>query len=259
MSSAADQIEARPDRPAAEVAPRTSRRDLLAWSLATSGFCLAGGAWRVLRSAPIGPNDLTSTPPFRLDTIPRALDGWKYVEASETQLDPMTTRITGSTDHMIRTYYDEMTGTAVSVLVLYGPAEPVLPHTPQACYPASGYRSLAGPSDHAIKLDDHRSATFRSGLFGKSGGRAVIRQLVYHSYRLDGVWSPDVTDRSLPRRWAGLFKVQVQRRVLDGERTDGEDPIESFLRQLLPELEKMIAAAPPATGDRPDPSHPPRP
>ena len=62
--------------------------------------------------------------PFPLKQIPRTLDGWHMVEGSEAVLDPLTTRITGSTDHITRNYVNEMTGVTLSVLVLYGPAEP---------------------------------------------------------------------------------------------------------------------------------------
>lgn len=260
MTAATTSAEIQPDRSAGAATPPASRREMLAWSLATSVICLAGGAWRVLASAPTRPSDLSVVAPFDLDAIPRTLGGW--ISSGESQLDPVTMRITGATDHLFRAYYDEMTGTFLSVLILYGPAEPVLPHTPQVCYPASGYRSLNPPVDRTIELGGGQSAGFRAALFGRSGGRTTVRQSVYHSYRLDGVWSPDVTDRSLPRRWAGLFKVQIQRQVLEGERTDGDEPIESFLRQLLPAMERMIAtstSAKAATNPSTTPATPKRP
>lgn len=248
MLSAAERTDApQPEMNPDGASPHATRRELLAWSLATSGLFLAGGAWVAFGSTPVGPDEFASRPPFPLETIPRTLDTWKATD--ETQLDSLTARISGSTEHVIRSYSDELTGTNVSVLILYGPAEPVLPHSPQVCYPASGYRVLGNVADRAIEVAGQRPATFRSALFGKSGGRTVIRHSVYHSYRLDGVWAPDVADRSLPRRWAGLFKVQAWRRVHDGERTGSDEPIESFLRQLLPTLERMIAAAP-ATAPR---------
>lgn len=247
MSTATARLDDRLVRSDPGDSSRPSRRDLLAWTLGTGGLLIGGGFLRVFGSAAVRPEDLTAACPFPLEEIPRELDAWKYVDGSETHLDQPTTRITGSTDHVIRNYYDEMTGTALSVLVLYGPAEPVLPHSPQICYPASGFRSLVDPVDRTIRIDDQLSAVFRAAVFVKPGGRLIVRQSVYHSYRLDGVWSPSVSDRSLPRRRAGLFKVQIQRRVLDGERTDGDEPIESFLRHLVPKLESMIATATRAT------------
>ena len=64
------------------------------------------------------------------------------------RLDELTLRITGGTAHTIRTYSNEMTGVTLTVLVLYGPAEPVLPHTPQVCYPSSGFE-LGNSPRHA--------------------------------------------------------------------------------------------------------------
>ena len=246
MTSATVRPEGRATRPAEFDRPHVTRRGLLAWGLATSGLLLGSGALRLAMSGTGRPGDVKAVCPFPLESIPRTFDNWTYVPKSETHLDPLTVRTTGSTDHVIRGYYDEVTGTMLSVLILYGPAEPVLPHTPQVCYPSSGYRSTGEPVDRPIDIGDRPKAIFRSAGFAKSGGRVVIRQSVYHSFRFGGAWSPIVTDRSLPRRREGLFKVQIERRVQSGERLDGDEPIESFLKRLLPAMEQMIADATPA-------------
>lgn len=195
--------------------------------------------------------------PFPLGQIPRSFGDWKVVEGSETVLDPLTTRITGSTDHIIRTYSDQLTGVALSVLILYGPAEPVLPHNPQICYPASGFRSVGDTIDRGIEVAPGRDASFRSAVFGKSGGRLMIQQAVYHSYLYDGTWSPSINDRKIPRHKSGIFKVQIQRRVAEGESRGNDEPIESFIKALVPVIESMIRAADAAPVGSPPVGSPP--
>jgi len=180
--------------------------------------------------------------PFPLKTLPLEFTGWKATDEGEKSLDPLTLRITGASDHITRTYVDELTGVTLQVLVLFGPAEPVLPHTPQVCYPACGFVPTEDSSHRTVTMADGQKAVFQSAVFAKAGGRSVVREVAYHSFRLEGPWSPDIAQgRKFPRRNPGVFKVQVQRRVVDGERRDRDDPVEHFLAELLPEIDRRVA------------------
>jgi len=180
--------------------------------------------------------------PFPLKSLPKEFDGWRLVDGGDKTLDSLTTRITGASEHVLRTYVDELTGVTLSVLILFGPAEPVLPHTPQICYPSCGYTATEPPSDRTIKGPDKQSYVFRAGVYEKSGGRAKLHEVAYHAFRLEGPWSPDVaTGRKFPRKNPGIFKVQIQRRVAEGERRDSDDPIEQFLAKLIPVIDRRIA------------------
>ena len=182
--------------------------------------------------------------PIKLASLPSKLGGWRLVEGGEKSLDELTIRITGGTAHILRNYVDDLTGVSLGVLILFGPAEPVLPHTPEICYPATGYMPDEEASNRLIKADDGTVAEFRSAVYAKTGGRALLREQVYHSFRLEGRWSPDIgAGRKFPRRNPGVFKVQVQRRVAEKERHDRDEPIEQFLKILIPEIERRIAAS----------------
>jgi Protein of unknown function (DUF3485) len=182
--------------------------------------------------------------PFPLRSIPTTLGRWKMV-GEEMILDSLTMRITGGTDHSMRTYVDELTGVTLVVLVLFGPAEPVIPHTPQVCYPSSGFHQVDDATDRVIESkEDQITSVFRSAAYAKSGGRGMLREGVYHSFRLEGQWSPHAgSGRKFPRRSPSVFKVQVQRRMADGERIGRNDPIEQFLSLLVPAIEREIKSA----------------
>ena len=224
--------------------PTTTSRGVLAWCLGATLLLVGSGVVRAVQSNRYNEDRTASIDcPFPLKTLPRTIGGWHVLNGSETVLDPLTTRITGSTDHILLTYMDDMTGVALSVLVLYGPAEPVLPHTPEVCYPSSGFQPAGETIDRSIKISDQEQATFRSSLFAKPGGRNVIRKLVYHSFLLNTPWTPSIANRKFPRKNPGIYKVQIERRVVDGERRDGDEPIEDFVQKLVPVIEKMNADA----------------
>ena len=196
------------------------------------------------------------TCPIDLAKIPEKFgDDWKMIKGGDRKLDDLTMRITGGTDHLIRTYANELTGVYLTILVLFGPAEPVLPHTPQVCYPASGFEPMEFASLRTIgyslgkdaqghPIEGH--ADFQAGTYAKPNGRQMLREAVYHSFRLDDRWSPYIGQgRKFPRRNPGIFKVQIHRLVADGEVVSQGDPIEQFLQKFLAELEAEIKAAAP--------------
>jgi hypothetical protein len=190
----------------------------------------------------------TEACPFPLERVPRKLGNWVNL-VDEPKLDSKTMLITGGKEHTIRTYTDDLTGVKLVVLILFGPVEPVIPHVPEACYPANGFRSkdqslirtikysVANPSDTG---SSEQSATFRSLVYEK----APLLEGVYYSFRYNGEWSPDVNSGGkFPRRNPGVFKVQVQRVMTPGESRDIDkypDPIEDFLKSLMPALEREI-------------------
>jgi hypothetical protein len=191
--------------------------------------------------------------PFPLASIPSKFGVWRLVEGGEKKLDDLTMRITGGSDYVMRAYVDDLTGVTLMVLILFGPAEPVLPHTPEVCYPSSGYAKTDFSSNASIDYSPGKDsegqpitkqALFRSSVYQKPLGRMVDREVVYHSFRLDGQWSPYIgAGKKFPRRNPGIFKIQVQRQVVEGESLGKNDPIEQFLGSLLTEIEKDINAA----------------
>lgn len=238
------------------VASSTKGRGLIAWTVAACLLLATSGLLRAVQSSEYAKErSYLVNCPFPLNTIPRAIGDWQVVEGSEVVLDPLTTRISGSTDHILRTYVDKMTGVMLSVLVLFGPAEPVLPHTPQICYPSSGHKALADPVDRDIKISDAQTAKFRASIFAKPGGRVVIRNAVYHSFLLEQPWTPSIATQKFPRKNPGIFKIQIQRRIGDGESLGSDEPIEDFIQKLIPLLDGMIAAAGPGS-ETPAPTQP---
>ena len=177
-------------------------------------------------------------------SIPNKLGVWHLVEGGERTLDDLTMRITGGSQHMLRTYADDLTGVSLTVLVLFGPAEPVLPHTPEVCYPSSGYaldRRAFGLDRKFARATmpraaDLRAARFRSAVYPKIGGRAMHagRRSTTRSGSTGDGRPTSAAGRKFPRRNPGIFKVQVQRQVAEGRACGQDDPMEQFLSPCWP-------------------------
>jgi len=252
-------------------APPLARRAGVAWAWAVIACVLLGtsGVVRAMQERRHKDEKAYKAEcPIDLDKLPDHFGKEWTVPLKEKEkekdggrrLDELTLRITGGTAHTIRTYANEMTGVTLTVLVLYGPAEPVLPHTPQVCYPSSGFDlgnlpavrtigySLGRQDENGHPIEE--KADFLSASYAKPNGRQMLREAVYHSFRLDlkdgqvGKWDPFLgSGQKFPRRNPGVFKVQIQRMITEGESVGDGDPIEQFLKSLLAEIEAQIKAA----------------
>ncbi len=182
--------------------------------------------------------------PFPLGDLPKTLGPW--VMAEDQVLDPAIRRGAGGTDAISRTYVDERTGVALGVLALYGPALHMHLHAPARCYPAAGYALAEEPvrRDIAYTRRDgtEAHATVSALTFTRGEGPAAERKQVYYAWGHDGRWSPDLLSPKAYQRIPGMFKVHLERRAAAGEALDADNPSESLLRSLLPEIDARATA-----------------
>jgi hypothetical protein len=183
-------------------------------------------------------------PPFPLKDLPKTLGEWRFQDGSETSLDPQIARVAGCTDHLIRVYTNATTGVSVTALILFGPAQNVFGHRPEVCYPAAGYRPVDEAFVRRIATGSGPAAEFRSQVYSRRKEQRFWREEVHYSFRHGNQWSPD-PERSWKefRHQPSMFKVQIQRPVIELERREVNNPTEEFLAQLLPALERRIAHA----------------
>lgn len=215
------------------------------------GGSAAVRAWQDQRLGDLAMRDLDC--PFPLGSLPRTLGNWRALPGGDQSLDPLTLQIAGGADHIIRTYYDELTGVSLMVLVIYGPADHIAPHTPEVCYPAFGFRLVTPPSDHRVAGSEvpiaYRASVYQKG-DGPGIGPARLEEVCWSLRGRDG-WAPEVVEGRPLDRSPAMFKVQVQRLIGEFERRDLASPSEDFLAQLLPEIDRTLARAE-AEGAAPD-------
>ena len=178
--------------------------------------------------------------PFKLDEFPTELGTWHAEEGMDAQLDPETARIAGSKQHLIRVYRDGKTGETATVLLLYGAADSVFAHSPDVCYPASGFRPFGGgPVDR--KLTTATSATpavFRTSYFKKTVSGLDQYWEVFCTFRHNGQWLNDLASRwKMFRANPAMFKIQIQRQT-SGLITD-DSPTESLLKGIIDEVDRQ--------------------
>lgn len=238
--TAAPTLDAAP----APAAPARSPRALLACAGLACALVLGSGAvrwWQARRVADA--LALGKESPFPLDSLPMALGDWV---GERTELDPEIVARTGSNDLITRRYVNQTTGVAVELIVLHGPASEIFIHSPDFCYPRAGYAPLGDAGDRPVRVPGG-PVTFRSAAFTRGDPAHPDTQEVYFSWRYNGRWTPDVRHPREMQRVAGMYKVQVARRLQGAEARAVANPCEAFLELLVPVLEARIKgpAAPP--------------
>jgi hypothetical protein len=248
MSLTAPTLAAAPQAPAAA---RPSRA-LLACAGLACALVLGSGAvrsWQARRVAAGLEQD--RGPKFALDdAVPMALGDWV---GEKTELDPQIVARTGSNDLITRRYVNRVTGVAVEVIVLHGPAVDIFIHTPELCYPRAGYSSAGDVLERPVAAGPGVEVPFRSAAYTKGDPARADTQEVYFSWRYNGHWTTLVNRPKEMERVAGMYKVQVSRRLLPSEARSVANPCEAFLELLVPVLEARIRGQSPPPQAAPGP------
>jgi hypothetical protein len=185
--------------------------------------------------------------PFVMAELPPELgENWEQVGEDEV-LKEETLQIAGCTDYVLRNYVDKRTGVTLTVLVSFGAADRVYPHSPIVCFPANGFQQRGGPWMRTIEVEgespeERRGTNFKALAYGKPGGGKEELREVYYSFWHNGQWRADHSDNFFRHRPA-MFKIQVERPVIRGEARGEGSPIEGFLEDLIPEIERRYAAS----------------
>jgi hypothetical protein len=134
-------------------------------------------------------------------------EDWQGVEV-ETAM-PTNERSTATS----RQYTSAKTGRSGAVSFISGVPGSVSTHTPDVCYPGSGYRTVRAPKKETLELPGGRTATFYVADFEKKTATKVDRARVRWAWTTDGTWiAPDNPRWQFARQLATvpvLYKVYV--------------------------------------------------
>lgn len=182
--------------------------------------------------------------PFPIKDLPRQLgEHWEMV-GDEIELERETLQVAGCSDYFYREYTDKRTKVTLQVLVSFGPAVRIFPHSPIVCYPASGFEKHGGPWKQVIPLggsEEEETATFSELIYTRPGGGVQELKEVYYSFWHDGRWDPDAKKQNFYRH-PGMFKIQVERSITAAEAKVRSSPSEEFIVALIPEINRRIEA-----------------
>jgi hypothetical protein len=178
------------------------------------------GRWDEVSAAPAyGP---------ALEQIPMQLGEWL---GQGLELDPREAANYSAV--LYRRYVHQRTGAVVTVVLVAGRPGPVSIHSPDYCYPASGYDTAAW-TVHKIGFDNaHAPAEFKTALVSKTQVTGLTHMRVLWSWYAAGSWSVPDNPRLAFASQHSLHKLHVVREASPSELELENDAAVDLVREFL--------------------------
>jgi hypothetical protein len=185
----------------------------------------------------------------QLQRLPERFGRWQVRRVRE--LSPVTLDTLECTGYVFREYVNTSTGDVANLVILLGPAGPMLVHTPEICYPSEAYMPEGERRRVAIavgpdSVEEFWATTFRSNHINAEKLR------VYYAWGLGEHWSAGARPRWSLAGHCYLYKIQLTAPLSSDDTLPTTDPCQAFLRDFL-----SVAKAPLIVPlDRPSPAIP---
>lgn len=166
------------------------------------------------------------------EQFPRSCGDWEAMSDLET--DPRGLERAGAVGHVSRIYRHRRSGAEATVFVVCATPHDASGHTPDRCYPGSGFQAEETESRRSVTLEDGRTAEVFTGTFAKAG--QTLR--LFWTYGGDGTWiAPPIARLGLAGRPL-VYKLYV---IIDATRQGAAEARvtgEQLLAVLLPAVDE---------------------
>lgn len=175
----------------------------------------------------------------RFQHVPKQIGVWKGQDLS---VDEQVKKTAGAVKYVSRLYKNEETGREVKLWLIVGHSRDICRHTPNICYPSSGFRQEGRQIRHQVALDGTEPGQFFTGKFIKDDAYGR------HAERVFWAWNHPESDKweapSDPRQHYGLsralYKMYFTSNVLANEDTAVDNVSAEFAALMLPEVDKAL-------------------
>jgi hypothetical protein len=209
--------------------------------LAAAGLVAGAAVVHGKRTERWGPSIDVLTAAARVNDVPMTIGEW---EATSEELNPRHLKAAGVAGYISRRYVHRHTKTEISVLVLCGSPGPISLHSPEICFPSSGFGESGSREKRSFPTTAGASNDLFVARFIKNG-TAPESLLVYWAWKANGPWTaPDGDPRTAFLNVPALYKLYIVHGVARSNGPVEDETCEEFLRLLLPELERHLSCAP---------------
>lgn len=123
-----------------------------------------------------------------------------------------------------RRYLSASRNQMAMISVISGPSGAVSTHTPDVCYPASGYKTVREPRRETIELPGGGTAAYYVADFERKTATATERHRVRWAWSANGTWMAPDRPRFEYLRDPELFKLYIVTPVTDPDGSTEDSP-----------------------------------
>lgn len=175
----------------------------------------------------------------RFENVPKEIGEWK---GEDLPVDEIVKNTAGAVNYVSRRYINTITGEEVTLWLIIGHSRDIRRHTPNICYPNSGFRGVGNQLRHHIDLPDGETSIFYTAKFERED------PLTHHVQRVFWAWNePDVQKWEAPdsaRVHYGttptLYKLYFTSPVTMDETTIDENAAAKFAEAMLPAINDAL-------------------
>ena len=185
-----------------------------------------------------------------LEQIPPKIGDW---EGKEQEVDALIQKTAGAKGFVSRTYINKVSGNQVAVWLIVGHARDTAEHTPDICYPSSGFEQAQENTTYPIEVAGETPATFVTAEFSRGSSLGQVTERVFWAWfkpskeastERSGVeWIAPENPRFFFGSTRALYKLYFTTRTS----SPGQDPEDSlcleFAKEFLPVANPILAKA----------------
>lgn len=175
----------------------------------------------------------------RLRAVPMTFGDWQGTDIDLDGMQAQRAEIRGSVQ---RRYVNRTSKQEVMVVLLCGRPGPIAAHSPEVCYPGSGFHLEATRKKFQLApTADSTPMAFWQANFVKDSFPVKEQLRVYWSWNPGTSWQIAEEPRMAFARYPMLCKLYVIHRSLAGDGTT--DPCPDLLKQLMPAVNAALSPA----------------
>lgn len=175
----------------------------------------------------------------RFKNVPKQIGGW---EGEDLPVDDQVKNTAGAVNYVSRRYKNEETGGEVRLWLIVGHSRDICRHTPNICYPSSGFRQDGLQIHQRWTEDGGKEADFFTSKFIKDDvyGRHAERVFWAWNHPDKNVWQAPADPRQHYGLSRALYKVYFTANVPPNEAAAEDSVALEFAKLMLPEVDKAL-------------------
>jgi hypothetical protein len=181
-----------------------------------------------------------------LKNVPEDIGDW---HGTDKEIDENVKRTAGAVGAVSRQYRNIRTGEIVDLWLIVGHGRAISAHTPDVCYPSSGFSARAVENSlYPMSMDDDSQIPFLTNTFFREDaltGRQLYRVFwTWYNTEKDAdnvVWEAPSNARWYFGNTRALYKMYFTSVMRGPEETADQSPCLSFAREFIPVVNKALS------------------
>jgi hypothetical protein len=186
----------------------------------------------------------------RFAKVPMEIGDWKGED--QPVLDAVLKK-TGAVGYVSRAYRNQKTGQEVTLWLIVGHARDICRHTPDVCYPSSGFHKQSQEnSHHSIPVEglEEPAEFFTNSFIREDSQQRALMRVFWTWYKPDETgevkWQAPEYFRFVFGNSRALYKMYFSAPMTSPTQTADQSPCIEFAQEFLPLADEALSDAPAA-------------